>query len=471
MKKIFYFAALTAIAAGCWSCQDPNNEITVADSFPKMHLMEHFTTEKCGYCPDGMECLDAYYEKNAATTVWVSHHQGYGTDEFSLSGSKTLMNLDGVEGAPAVAFDRMGVKYKYNGRTYSSTNDKPAFTASALDELVTKLDETTYVSIQLDVDYNAASNQATIHVKGYNANKDVNSLMLTVLIKESGMIGKQADYTHTFNDWKEFVHTNAVRTFVTASRGDEITFKNQKYDLEFNVEIAEKWVPENCMVVAYLSETANYRPIVQAAETPLVKGTKGGSDIKHGGVTPNPVPATYPEEAGQDFKDAWGSNTLEMVSCGIFYQGVEDGLTQWIVEAYGDQELPLTLSGTNYVFLPYAQIICYTNGEIPSGTFEISANKEAGKVLAGYANVQTATLEGSQIMTAEKTYLANGQLAAYNNWLLKSGTMTIGENSFVLEAQTVYPYSVKLTYSGEIRMPSNNVAGMQASHPKTVRLK
>ena len=59
---------------------------------------------------------------------------------------------------------------------------------------------------------------------------------------------------------------------------------NQRYSENYVIDLKDAWVPENCMVVAFLSE--EFQPVVQAAQKPVVDGTKGGADILHGGITP-----------------------------------------------------------------------------------------------------------------------------------------------------------------------------------------
>ena len=74
-------------------------------------------------------------------------------------------------------------------------------------------------------------------MSGLVGRDDIGSLQLTVLVKESGMIDTQADYNNTFEGWQEFRHTNAVRAFMTAAKGDAIEVNNQHYSAEYT------WMP------------------------------------------------------------------------------------------------------------------------------------------------------------------------------------------------------------------------------------
>lgn len=108
-------------------------------------------------------------------------------------------------------------------------------------------------------------------------------LHLTVLVKESGMIDYQQDYYETKNGWKEFCHTNAVRAFLTDPKGDEMDVRERRYKEKYTIELDESWVPENCMVVAFITE--GFQPVVQVEQAPVIAGTSGGADIEHGGIT------------------------------------------------------------------------------------------------------------------------------------------------------------------------------------------
>ena len=107
------------------------------------------------------------------------------------------------------------------------------------------------------------------------------------------MIDTQADYYKTYEGWKEFCHTNAVRAFLSDAKGDAISITNQRYSTEYTLTLKDQWIAENCMVVAFLSE--DFKPVIQVEQKPVVAGSKGGADIQHGGITAVPVADYYPE--------------------------------------------------------------------------------------------------------------------------------------------------------------------------------
>ena len=184
----------------------------------------------------------------------------------------------------------------------------------------------------------------TARISGAVCTNDHPELYLTIMVKESGMLDVQADYYGSFEGWKEFRHTNAVRAFLTDAKGDVVTIKKQRYETEYSVVLDDNWVPENCMVVAILSE--NFKPVIQAEERPVVAGSKGGSDITHGGVTPVPVADYYPEPNATNGPSAYSgkeADTLTISQTAITGRGSD--INEWTIMA-ADPDGNVKVTGT-----------------------------------------------------------------------------------------------------------------------------
>jgi len=270
--KLYYFLGIALVAIGLSACKSDVDSIP--DSFPKTHLLEEFTGQGCGYCPRGMDAVHDYMEANP-NYVLVLHHT-YGTDNFSVSGSQTIARKLVVSGAPLACIDRLKTKSKEG----KSIIFNPIYISSVNPD---QFDSTTYASIDITTEYDSETRELKVVVSGAICTKEPPMLKLTVLLKESGMIAAQQDYYNTENGWKEFRHTNAVRAFFTDETGDVLTVNNQRYSVTYVYQLSKKWTPENCSVVAFLTE--DFKPVVQAAEKPAINGTQGGADILHGGIT------------------------------------------------------------------------------------------------------------------------------------------------------------------------------------------
>ena len=280
MKKIFI--AFLLLAAVSMSAQD------VPTSFPRKYLIEHFTGDQCGYCPYGMYSIMEYRDYISATPcVWVSHHEGYNVDEYTIPESAKIASTCGVQGAPNMAMNRTKVQ-----------GTKIAFHPGSLVEdgmaeiIASKCPATAEASVVIDHTYNAETRELNVTVSGQVANTTTTEYLLTVLIKENGLIGKQADYYWSWKTagYKEFMHPCVVRDLLTVSQlGDTVKVENQAYSKTFTYTVSEKWVAENCNVVAYITPL-NKKPVINAEETPLVAGTTGGTEYRPFGITENKEP-------------------------------------------------------------------------------------------------------------------------------------------------------------------------------------
>ena len=280
MKKIF-----TVLVLLCATLVASAQE--VPSSFPRKYLIEHFTGDQCGYCPYGMYSIMEYSANTTTPCIWVSHHYGFNNDEYTIPESAKIGSTCGVQGAPNMAMNRtkiMGTAIAFH----------PGYLVEdgMAETIADKCDTTAEASVVIEHTYNAETRQLDVTVSGQVANTEVTEYLLTVLIKENGLIGKQADYYWSWKTagYKEFMHPCVVRDLLTVSQlGDTVKVENQAYSMTFTYTVSEKWVAENCNVVAYITPLAK-KPVINAEETPLVAGSTGGTEYQPFGITENKEP-------------------------------------------------------------------------------------------------------------------------------------------------------------------------------------
>ena len=280
MKKIFTVLVLLC-ATLVVSAQE------VPSSFPRKYLIEHFTGDQCGYCPYGMYSIMEYSANTTTPCIWVSHHYGFNNDEYTIPESAKIGSTCGVQGAPSMAMNRtkvMGTAIAFH----------PGYLVEdgMAETITSKCDTTAEASVVIEHTYNAETRQLDVTVSGQVANTEVTEYLLTVLIKENGLIGKQADYYWSWKTagYKEFMHPCVVRDLLTVSQlGDTVKVENQAYSMTFTYTVSEKWVAENCNVVAYITPLAK-KPVINAEETPLVASSTGGTEYQPFGITENQAP-------------------------------------------------------------------------------------------------------------------------------------------------------------------------------------
>ena len=214
-------------------------------------LIEQFTGQGCGYCPDGAKALKSAIDgmKNSEKVIWVAHHAGYQKDDFTLSESLNIANDLRVSGAPSCAIDRMPVEYT------AGTSElvwHPAYSSTSL--LENLLEVPGLATLDLSYNYDEETRKLIVNVKG-------NSLMdvayITVLVKQDGIVARQS------NGGSNYQHNNAPRVFLTKSYGGDLLTlgENGEYEVEYEWEIpgqVGKFVCEgNMTVVAFVHGKIN----------------------------------------------------------------------------------------------------------------------------------------------------------------------------------------------------------------------
>ena len=437
--KLLLLLPLLALVA----CENPNKPdepgtggdsttVVIPSSFPKKHLIEHFTSEACPNCPPAMEVLDEYV-KNNSNFIWVSHHAGYADDQFTVKGSKTIAGKFGINFAPAMILDRTEQTYKdeSEGEIVSELVFHPYY----INELLSELEETTYASIEIKHTYDAANKDISINVSGLVADTTVKSVKLTVLIKENNLIGEQADNYGPWEGWEEFRHNKVTRIFVTDPMGTELSVKKQKYGIATSVALDEKWNADNCVIVAYITEsTKNSSPVINAEQVAVING-KGGEDAIFEGIKAVEVPATYPEVTA--------APTPLSNADGILHRTEEPNV--YILQA----KVPTRYTVGSYGAYPLVHILLVSDN-LSAGEFPINSSMENNTAVAGFRNDEEFYTDGSMLFLCEESYLNAGYIYPFFQWLLVDGKFVWNEdNTFSVNATTLAGYSVEI--SGAIR--------------------
>lgn len=395
MKKIFTVLVLLC-ATLVVSAQE------VPSSFPRKYLIEHFTGDQCGYCPYGMYSIMEYAAYYTTTPcIWVSHHYGYNTDEYTISESAKIASTCGVDGAPNMAMNRtkvMGTTIAFHPGYL--VEDGMAAT------IANKCDTVAEASVVINHTYNADTRELNVTVSGQVANTTTTAYLLTVLIKENGLIGKQADYYWSWKTagYKEFMHPCVARGLLTVSQlGDTVKVENQAYSKTFTYTVSEKWVAENCNVVAYITPLSK-KPVINAEETPLVAGTTGGKEYQPFGITENKEPTNASKlkfEALELNKVADDKLAVELIASSSTRS-----------DFYG----PLKLS----VYLEFNT----TGNIIPADTLDFVDGNEPNTFSAGTVDLVEQSFGGSHMAY----YLAADMETLCHIWRIKSGKFLLDKN-------------------------------------------
>ena len=388
--------------------------------FPRNFLMEHFTSENCNECPEGMIAIKNFLATQSTPSIWVSHHAIYGTDEYTIPEGNKIAQTFSIYSVPTVMLNR------------TNQPDNIAIGTSKLENLNVIGDTLAEASVVINHTFNAATRKLDITVSGQVANKEVEQYLLSILIKENRLVGLQADSysSYKYATWQEYMHSRVVRGFVTATFGDTVKVTNQTYTYSTSYTVDRDWVAENCCVVAYLTPL-DKRPIINAEQVALVAGTAGGEQYEPYGIT---------EGKGPNASITFDSVRVKKISNNL---------------------LEFTFSSTK-TMKTYAGIckqvgLVYVNSKadiLPAGTYPIQDGTEWGSITAGYRVDEEESFGGSRLVYALSSDLQQDIITPIHTWRMNTGEMLLDEegnisllfttnNGTTVTATAVYDFSVE----------------------------
>jgi hypothetical protein len=374
--------------------------------FPRKFLLEHFTSANCNQCPMGMKYIVEYLDKQTTPYIWVSHHAVYGTDEYTIpEGNAIAVNYFGMNTVPSVVFNRT----KQDGLLVIG--------AWSIENLVVKDDTVAEASVVIEHQFDVATRRLDVTVSGQVANTDRKEYLLSILIKENGLVGKQEDAYCSWKGakWQEYMHPRVVRDMVTATFGDTVKVENQAYSYTTSYIIDNEWVPENCCVVAYLTPLEK-SPVINAEQVALVAGTEGGEQYGPYGIT---------EGKGPNASISFDSVRVTRLSNG---------------------QLEMMMISSKTIKTSYFGICkqvgyVYVNTEdsvLQAGVYHIDESGVSGTITAGYRVDEEEILGGSRLFYAVSADLKNGIVTPIHMWRMSSGEMMLDEAGNVSLNFTTY---------------------------------
>jgi hypothetical protein len=414
-------AIITASAEGLKSAQCIIVATQIQSSFPRKYLIEHFTGDQCGYCPSGMFSMVEYIQQTSTPCIWVSHHYGYNQDEYTIPESAKIASACGVSGAPNMAMNRTKI-------TGTAIAFHPGFLVEdgMAETIADKCDTTAEASVMIDHTYDAATKQLHVTVSGLVANTNVEEYLLTVIIKENGLIGKQADYYYSWKEkgYKEFMHPCVARDVISTSQlGDTVKVTNHRYSQSYTYTIADKWVPENCCVVAYITPL-NKKPVINAEETPLVAGTTGGAEYLPFAITEAKEPTNATKLSFTEVELNKPSNDKLNVKL-IASKSTRS-------DFYGPLKMVINLEFNT------------PDSTLPVGTYEFAEGNELNTFSAGTVDYATKTFGASLMQYCKSADLTS----VCHTWRIKSGSVTVNEDgSIVAEGKMDNGKNFAFTYT------------------------
>lgn len=244
---------------------------SIEKSVKRKIVLENFTTAQCGNCPSAhTEIAKALKERD--DVIWVCHHTGFGTDNFTIDASKQYLWFfnDNSTYAPAIMLDRTNM-----------TQDPGPVTGVKNAEIIkTMLDERkedlALISVNIQKEYNESTRVLTVTVSGESMNTEITEFIpnLNIFLTENDLTGKQAGAP------ANYVHNHVIRATMTGYWGENITFNERSYSQTHTITIKNGWKAENMDIVAFISNYDSKDPnncmILNAETTPVTKENANG---------------------------------------------------------------------------------------------------------------------------------------------------------------------------------------------------
>ena len=179
--------------------------VTSSDNVRNRALIEQFTGQSCPNCPPGAANLKAAIEATGHPEyfVWVAHHDGYKTDNFTLAESSTITKALGVNGAPSISVNRTSVAGQ--GLVWH-----PGY-ATAVNLLGCYA---TPAKATLEFNHTLVGDSITVNVSGTTAES---AAKVSVILIQSGITATQSGANG------DYVHNNAPCLFLTPANGQDLT--------------------------------------------------------------------------------------------------------------------------------------------------------------------------------------------------------------------------------------------------------
>lgn len=285
MKKIIFISGLAALLLSCkehlipmpaggTASTDTTYMAPVEAPQQRNVLIEEFTGVSCPQCPEGHQFISGFETTYPGRIIAAGYYpfnigqadpiQGMTVQDFRTTKATDLGSsfLGGVFFLPCATIDRT----PFTGGSYLSDRNQWA------GKVADRMQAATPVNMYVTSTYNDATHEATINVKAAFTQAVAKKIMLSVSVIENNIIDAQDFPTYTDPVYN---HTHVMRDILTQTYGSPILDAVAKdagrvYERTFKYTINTAWKPENCKVIAFISNNENNdKEVAQTAETNL----------------------------------------------------------------------------------------------------------------------------------------------------------------------------------------------------------
>ena len=252
-------------------------------AFKQTLLIEYFTGQGCGNCPDAKNILDRAMYESSDKIALITHHAGYAPDLFTIKESVTLAEHMDLNSAPLMSLNR--------SQTFINGQEQLAFHPAYIQSKLINSYVTDASPIGIDIANNYYEGDSVLQVKVSIENDITFDLEanLHVYLCENNYEAYQGS-----NDggYSAYNHSHFPRKMLTAVEGDTLVYNENGYcertytykiPAEYKAEYLEKEMtkanPKNMELTAFV---ATYKPekqlfTVYNATTQPLKSVQGST--------------------------------------------------------------------------------------------------------------------------------------------------------------------------------------------------
>lgn len=219
----------------------------IEDAYPRMVLLEEFTTENCPNCPRVAEYIHGIMADPAfaPNVVPVCYHAGYGEDFMTTAFAEEytwFYNDGGGTYAPATMVDR--VRHEENSPLFC-----PASEDELKDAIRARLEYPSLVSLA-PVASTDGNGEVRVYVEGHRISADdiADGVRLTVMLVEDNIESRKQAGAGT-----GYVHQHVGRA-VNSTWGVPVEWSGDDYEYSCGFTLDPEWKLDNLKVVAFISD-------------------------------------------------------------------------------------------------------------------------------------------------------------------------------------------------------------------------
>lgn len=219
-------------------------------------LMEQFTSQYCGNCPDATTYLKNF-TNGRNDIAWVSIHgdMSSGTDQFTVNAGDQIMIMENMTFFPSASFNRtvingsmvQGINRgeqgpEYYNQYYGTFVDFSLSNSPAL------------ATVNITGSYDEATRKLNVTVSGDAAEPEVLKQLsygVTVYLTESGIVARQGNSSGVWVT--DYVHDHVLRMPLSDVFGDAVDYSTGKYSKTYTATLSEEYNAENMEIVAFVA--------------------------------------------------------------------------------------------------------------------------------------------------------------------------------------------------------------------------